>query len=310
MTHTKHCVSNKDKEDSHRCPCSHCSSGIEAHYQGSKSTYVSYHCPRLRGSAKHYEYKSRGTAQRTNQAKLQLNISSPHSPNPSFMMRSRLTHLLFLIIVILDCSPSRPRPRPQSPPLSPQPRRSRSRRRRRFSDRFACGHGHDSHTDDDYSYPLEHTQSHGQRHSANDPSREDDAPRARPARKTVRWGPVTKIPSPDYRSESCEREREHSPRGYPPSCILAARPCLKPPTPLDQEMVLRNLRAMVDESANRLDMYYNAVEYFSGDVVLDEVMCQDERYLFQRARRQSLRDTFGVRSPSHSPSRPSSRNSP
>lgn len=213
--------------------------------------------------------------------------SSPHSPNPSFKMRSRLTHLLFLLIVIKGCSPSSPRP--QSPPLSPPPRRSR---RRRFSNRFTCGHRHNSHTDEDYSYPLEHTQSHGQRHSDNDndPSREDDAPRvrpARPARKTVRWGPVTKIPSPDYRSRSGSRERERSPGGYPPSCILAARPCLKPPTPSDQEMVLRNLRAMVDETTNRLDMYYNAVEYFSGDVVLDEVMCHDERYLFQRARRQS-----------------------
>jgi hypothetical protein len=85
---------------------------------------------------------------------------------------------------------------------------------------------------------------------------------------------------------------------------------MKPPTPSDQEMVQRNLRAMVDESTNRLNMYYNAMEYFSGDVVLDAVMCQDERHLFQKARRQYLEDTFGfVRSPSHSPSRSSSRKS-
>ncbi|GIJ84187.1 hypothetical protein Asppvi_003027 [Aspergillus pseudoviridinutans] len=189
----------------------------------------------------------------------------------------------------MDCSPSPPRP--QSPPLSPPPRR-RSRRRRRFSDRFACGHG--THTDDDHRYPPERTQS---LERPSDDHQKDDAP---PARKIVRWGHVTEIPSPDYRS----REREGSPGGYRPSCKVAAKPCLKPPTSSDQEMVQRNLQAMVDVSTNRLNMYYNAMEYFSGDVVLDEVMCQDEGRLFQKARRQSLKDTFGfVRSPSHTPSR-------
>ncbi|KAF4214311.1 hypothetical protein CNMCM8980_000014 [Aspergillus fumigatiaffinis] len=207
-------------------------------------------------------------------------------------MKSRLTNLLLLIILIMDCSPSPPRP--QSPPLSPPPRR-RSRRRRRFSDRFACGHG--SHTDEDNRHPLERMQSHER---PSDNHQEDNVP---PARKTVRWGPVTKIPSPEYRSR--ERERERSPS--PSSCRVAAKPCLKLPTPLDQEMVQRNLRAMVDESTHRLNMYYNAMEYFSGDVVLDEVMCQDERQLFQKARRQSLKDTFRfARSPSHTPSRSSS----
>ncbi|KAG2028169.1 hypothetical protein GB937_000623 [Aspergillus fischeri] len=225
--------------------------------------------------------------------KLQLNNPAfPHSPNPSFTMRSRLTHLLFLLILITDCSPSAPRSR--SPPSSPPPRR-RSRRRRRFSDRFACRHG--SHTDKDNRYPLERMQS-PESHSDN--HQEDNAP---PARKTVRWGPVTEIPRPAYRS----RERSPSPGGYRPSCRVAAKPCLKPPTPLDQEMAQRNLRAMVDESTHRLNMYYDAMEYFSGDVVLDEVMCQDERQLFQKARRQSLKDTFRfARSPSQTPSRSSS----
>ncbi|KAF4165566.1 hypothetical protein CNMCM6936_007709 [Aspergillus lentulus] len=190
----------------------------------------------------------------------------------------------------MDCSSSPPRP--QSTPSSPPPRR-RPRRRRRFSDRFACNHG--SHTDEDNRYPLECTQSHGR---PSDNYQEDKAP---PARKNVRWGPVTEISSPNYRS----RERVRSPSPSP--CRVAAKPCLKPPTPLDQEMVQRNLRAMVDESTHRLNMYYSAMEYFSGDVVLDEVMCQDERQLFQKARRQSLKDTFRfARSPSHIPSTSSS----
>ncbi|RHZ55651.1 uncharacterized protein CDV56_104019 [Aspergillus thermomutatus] len=194
----------------------------------------------------------------------------------------------------MDCSPSPPRP--QSPPLSPPPRRSR--RRRRFSDPFARGHGYNA--DRDHSYPLERVQSHGQGHSDNhDQSQENDAP---PAKKTVRWGPVTEIES---------YARPDSADAVPPSsCGVAVKSCLKPPTASDQEMVQRNLRAMVDESTKRLDMYYDAMEYFSGDVVLDEVMCQDEGHLFQKARRQSLKDTFGfVRSRSHSPSRSSSRKS-
>ncbi|KAH3519846.1 hypothetical protein KXV55_006890 [Aspergillus fumigatus] len=136
--------------------------------------------------------------------------------------------------------------------------------------------------------------------SHNDNHQEENAP---PARKTVRWGPVTEIPRPAYRSRECSP----SPGSYHPSCSVAAKPCLKPLTPLDQEMAQRNLRAMVDESTHRLNMYYDAMEYFSGDVVLDEIMCQDERQLFQKARRQSLKDTFRfARSPSHTSSGSSS----
>ena len=120
-----------------------------------------------------------------------------------------------------------------------------------------------------------------------------------PAAKTVHWGATTEIPpspvpiSPIPLSEieveskpepNREKEQEDSPQSQPQTPKPAPKPIIKPPIPLDHEMLHKNMWEMVKQAEEKVRLNHEYLDV-AGDDVLDSWFRVEERSMHRSANR-------------------------